>query len=44
MLGLHLVLETLHRRFTISIEQKAIELVTLYTIVSAKPNTYSGRC
>ena len=37
MLGLQLVLVTLHGRFTISIEQDKVELVTLITIVCAVP-------
>jgi hypothetical protein len=39
MLGLHLVLVTLHGRFTIRSETRQIELVTLNTIfiVSEKP-------
>jgi hypothetical protein len=34
MLELHLVLMTLHKQFTISIEQDKVELVTLNTIFS----------
>ena len=32
VVGLHLVLVTLHERYVISIVQEIIELVTLYTI------------